>query len=141
MILYGKIILSIILSLLAITVVSTLTIAIYILSTSGVQSLEVLQVPFLAALLGLVIFGFTGALYWLILFKITEKKFKTTFSAHAFSAVSSIPITMLIICSLMGWGENLEGILTVLSIFIIILLPVVLLSLYIYKKMYLDSKG
>ncbi|MBQ0731458.1 MAG: hypothetical protein KBT75_12200 [Oleispira antarctica] len=140
MTLYFRIFSSILLSLLALSVFSSSVIAIYVLVTDGVPLLDVLGLPFLIALMGLVVFGFTGALYWSILFKMTSQFFRTTFKAHAFSAISSIPVTMVILIAFMGGESSLEGLLKILFLFIIILLPVVLLSLFFYKMVYLKAR-
>lgn len=92
------------------------------------------------AMFGLILFGFTGALFWSALFKITNRFFKTDFKAHVFSAMLSMPIVIAMFLSLQS-ETDYKAMLNVALMFTLFILPVAFLSLYFYKRSYLNSNS
>ena len=138
MILYFRVLTSMFLSLLTISVLISFVAAIYSFSSDSFGFSEALGMSLIIAMFGLVLFGFTGALFWSALFKITNRFFKTDFKAHVFSAMLSIPIVIAMFLSLQS-DTGYAAMLKIALMFTMFIFPVALLSLYFYKRSYLNS--
>lgn len=140
MILYFRILTSIFFSLLTISVLTSFVVAIYSFSSDSFVFFEALLVSLIIALFGLVLFGFTGALFWSVLFKISNRYFKTDFKAHVFSVMLSMPIVIAMLLSFQS-DTDYKEMLKIALMFTLFIFPVALLSLYFYKRSYLNSKS
>jgi hypothetical protein len=139
MILYFRALTSIFISLLAISVFIALIVGVYSINSDSFGFAKALGMSLMVAAVGLVLFGFTGALFWSVLFKVSNRYFKTDFKAHVFSVMLSMPIVIAVFLSFQS-GADYKAILKIVLMFTMFIFPVAFLSLYIYKKSYLDSK-
>ncbi|MBL4797919.1 MAG: hypothetical protein JKY50_10940 [Oleispira sp.] len=92
------------------------------------------------ALLGLVLFGFTGALFWSVLFNMSNRYFKTDFKAHVFLVMLSMPIVIAMLLSFQS-DTDYKAMLKIALMFTLFIVPVAFLSLYFYKRSYLNSNS
>ncbi len=139
MILYFRILTSIFLSLLAISIFTSFVVAIYSFNSDTFGFSKALGMSSMIASFGFVLFGFTGALYWSTLFKLSNRFFSTLFRAHTFSSILSMPMTIATFHLFLRADMGSDGAFEMTIIFFIFILPVVLLSLYFYKITYLNS--
>lgn len=140
MILYFRALTSIFLSLLAISIGCAFIGGIYSLSSDSdsIGFSGTLGMALVFAMFGMILFGFTGALFWSILFKISNRFFKTAFKAHVFAVMLSIPLVIVLFFCTQS-RTDYDTTLDITRMFIFLIVPVALVSLYIYKKSYLES--
>jgi hypothetical protein len=141
MILYFRTLTSIFLSLLAISVFISCIAGIYTFSSDMPGFANAFKISLLFAVFGMVLFGFTGAFFWSVLFKFSNRFFNTDLKGHVFSSVLSMPISIATFYLFFSGGMSSSELFRLTMILVALILPVALLSLYFYKKSYLDSDG
>lgn len=137
---YFKVINSIIIALMLLSVAFSIPLVIYAVNTTGVGFFNALLFPFIASFYGFIIFGFTGAFSWVVMFKLLPNTFAREINKHIISAISSIFIVFFALLFLLYKSISLEDILRLLR-YVIIVLPVTILSIYIYNKKYIKIKS
>lgn len=136
---YFKVINSIIIALMLLSGAFSIPLVLYAVNTTGVGFFNALLFPFIASFYGFIIFGFTGAFSWVVMFKLLPNTFSSEINKHIISAISSIFIVLFTLLFLLYKSISLENILRLLR-YVIIVLPVTILSIYIYNKKYIKIK-
>ena len=137
---YFKVINSIIIALILLSVAFSIPLVIYAVNTTGVGFFNALLFPFIASFYGFIIFGFTGAFSWVVMFKLLPNIFAREINKHIISAISSIFIVFFALLFSLYKSISLEDILRLFR-YVIIVLPVTILSIYIYNKKYIKIKS
>ncbi len=135
---YLKILSSILISLIILSALFSLIGGSYSLYMSNGDFFSTLLFTFIISGFGFIMFGLTGSISWLLLLIPLSKCSMAEFDKHKVSAISSafIVTTLTGIWSLGNKFFNEPLIMYWVLIFIV---PVVVVSLYVYKRLYLQK--
>ncbi len=125
---YFRVLSSIVISLIAWSFIIGLVLVVPDLITGKTDPLQNLFVPLFVAFIGLILFGFLGSLIWTIAFMSVNSINLSEFKKHILSAGFSISVTPLFFSR---FGDIYSS--------LILIIPVVLVSLYIYRNRYIKS--
>lgn len=141
MALYFRILTSIFLSLIILSFFISCIAGIYTLNSDISGFSNALKLSMWFSIVGIVLFGFTGAFLWSLLFKFSNRFFRTDSKGHAFSSVLSTLISITAFDMIFGRNMSDTELLKLTIFLVTFILPTVLLSLYLYNKFYLNSDG
>lgn len=138
---YLKILSAIVLSLLLWSTIAGVSLLLYTWFFSdkiygGQPDLDIVLLPGVFALVGFVLFGLTGSLLWFILFRIMRKIQWPEFKKHTIAAYCSSLLSPIILWYLYD-ERDLQRMLSYLGIMLCLIVPIVSMSLHLYRKIYL----
>jgi hypothetical protein len=96
--------------------------------------------PMFVSFVGLVLFGFIGSLFWTITYFLINRLCLSEFIKHLISASISTIATPILFSALLN-GQNLfdKNKLGTIYLMLILIVPVVLVSLIVYRKRYIKT--
>ena len=130
---YFQVLSSIIISLIAWSVVIGLPLVFIGLDAGTSDPFQLIFIPLIVSFFGLVLYGFLGSLIWIIVFLLVKNINVPEFIKHILSASFSTLVTPIFLSfTLFGLDYSIK-VWDMYSITVLII-PVVIVSLFVYKK-------
>lgn len=135
---YLKIVSSIIMSLLLLSFGPALFLFVYALIIGDELTWGYLLTFLMFAFFGFIFFGLTGSVMWWLIFRLLYRSGMSEFRKHQIAAAGSSLIAPLMF-ALWSFDEKQYEQLYSAYAMLILIIPVVLVSLFLYKKIYIKS--
>ncbi len=135
---YIRILSSIVISLIIWSLFVGISVTTFDVVTEKINPFQNLFSPLLVAVIGLVLFGFLGSLLWTFAFVFMRNLKLPEFKKHILSASFSTLITPLVF-SLLLFGQEFYDKVGLIYLMLVLIVPVVVVSLIIYRKRYIKT--